>query len=178
VSGGDVLRVDAESEAVGNAPASVEELFRAHAVDLGRYLVAMVRDRALAEDLLQDTFVDAIRAQDQLPRILNRRAWLYGIARNRALNALRRTRRFERVLRRLGGSSSVVPAADEQVVGLVDLLQRELEPEPRALILLRYVHGFQAVELAEMTGLSPDTVRQRVARARARLLAATRDSEG
>lgn len=151
------------------APPSVEALFRAHAPELGRYLVAMVRDRSLAEDLLQDTFHDALRAHEQLPRIANERAWLYGIARYRALRALRRGRRLQRAVVRLAGSREVAQEADETLVGLLDLLERELSPELRALVLLRYVHGFRAAELAEMTGLSPEAVRQRLARGRARL---------
>lgn len=158
-------------EAPGAQP-GVEALFRAHAQELGRYLVAMVRDRALAEDLLQDTFHDALRAQEQLSRIENERAWLYGIARHRALRALRRGRRFQRAVVRLAGSREVARESDEEIVAVLDLLERELSPDVRALILLRYVHGFQAAELAEMTGLSPEAVRQRLARGRARLLAA------
>jgi len=146
-------------------------MFRAHAPELGRYLVAMVRDRSLAEDLLQDTFHDALRAWDRLDGVGNERAWLYGIARHRALGALRRGRRFQRALVRLGGSREIAQEADAELVALLDLLERELSPELRALVLLRYVHGFQAAELAEMTGLSPDAVRQRLARGRARLIA-------
>jgi RNA polymerase sigma-70 factor, ECF subfamily len=164
------VREDAVPGAAFARP-EVEVLFRAHAQELGRYLVAMVRDRALAEDLLQDTFCDALRAQEQLGQIENERAWLYGIARHRALGALRRGRRFQRTLVRLGGSREVAQEADEALVALLDLLERELSPELRALVLLRYVHGFQAAELAEMTGLSPEAVRQRLARGRARLLA-------
>ena len=156
-------------EAPGAQP-GVEALFRAHAQELGRYLVAMVRDRALAEDLLQDTFHDALRAQEQLPRIENERAWLYGIARHRALRALRRGRRFQRAVVRLAGSREVTSEGDEALVALLDLLDRDLSPDVRALVLLRYVHGFRAAELAEMTGLSPEAVRQRLARGRARLL--------
>jgi RNA polymerase sigma-70 factor (ECF subfamily) len=150
----------------------VEVLFRQHAPELGRYLVAMVRDRTLAEDLLQDTFHDALRAWDKLDRIGNERAWLYGIARHRALGALRRHRRFQRVLVRLAGAREGGEEGDEALVALLDLLKRELSPELRALVLLRYVHGFQAAELAEMTGLSPEAVRQRLARGCARLLTA------
>jgi RNA polymerase sigma-70 factor, ECF subfamily len=146
-------------------------LFRAHAPELGRYLVAMVRDRALAEDLLQDTFYDALRAEKQLARIENERAWLYGIARHRALRALRRVRRLQRAVGRLAGSGDAAEEADESLVALLDVLERELSPELRALVLLRYVHGFRAAELAEMTGLSPEAVRQRLARGRARLIA-------
>jgi len=154
------------------APPAVEVLFRAHAQELGRYLVAMVRDRSLAEDLLQDTFHDALRAQEQLPEVANERAWLYGIARNRALRSLRRGRRLQRALVRLAGSRQATHEGDEALVALLDLLDRELSPELRAFVLLRYVHGFQAVELAELTGLSPEAVRQRLVRGRARLLAA------
>jgi RNA polymerase sigma-70 factor, ECF subfamily len=156
------------------AQPSVEVLFREHARELGRYLVAMVRDRSLAEDLLQDTFQDALRSEEQLPQIENARAWLYGIARHRALRALRRGRRLQRAVARLAGPHEAARDADETLVALLDLLERELAPELRALVLLRYVHGFHATELAEMTGLSPATVRQRLARGRARLLAADR----
>jgi RNA polymerase sigma-70 factor (ECF subfamily) len=165
------VREAAVPEAPG-APPSVEALFRTHAPELGRYLVAMVRDRALAEDLLQDTFCDALRAREQLGRIENERAWLYGIARHRALRALRRGRRLRRAVVRLAGSGEVAREGDEELVALLDLLDRELSPDVRALVLLRYVHGFRAAELAEMTGLSPEVVRQRLARGRARLLGA------
>jgi RNA polymerase sigma-70 factor (ECF subfamily) len=154
---------------------AVEVLFRAHAQELGRYLVAMVRDRSLAEDLLQDTFCDALRAREQLRSIENERAWLYGIARHRALRALRRSRRLQRALVRLAGSRDESQEGDEAAVELLDLLDRELAPDVRALVLLRYVHDFQAAELAEMTGLSPEAVRQRLACGRARLLAAAPD---
>jgi RNA polymerase sigma-70 factor, ECF subfamily len=165
------VREDARPEETPSQ-AALEVLFRAHAQELGRYLVAMVRDRALAEDLLQDTFCDALRAQERLPRVENERAWLYGIARHRALSALRRGRRFQRAVVRLGGSHEVAQEADEALIALLDLLERQLSPELRALVVLRYAHGFQAAELAEMTGLSAEAVRQRLARGRARLLAA------
>jgi RNA polymerase sigma-70 factor (ECF subfamily) len=162
---------------VTEVDADVESLFRAYAPELGRYLVAMVRDRALAEDLLQDTFCDALRARERRGEIANERAWLYGIARHRALRALRRGRRFQRALLRLGGSGPETQEGDEAVVALLDVLERELSPEQRALVLLRYVHGFQAAELAEMTALSPEAVRQRLSRGRARLLASTESKE-
>jgi RNA polymerase sigma-70 factor (ECF subfamily) len=162
---------EAVAPAAPAARPAVEELFRAHAAELGRYLVAMVRDRSLAEDLLQDTFCDALKARERLDAVGNERAWLYGIARHRALGALRRRRRFQRAVARLAGTREVAAESDAELVGLLDLLERELSPELRALVLLRYVHGFQAAELAEMTGLSPETVRQRLARGRTRLIA-------
>jgi RNA polymerase sigma-70 factor (ECF subfamily) len=150
---------------------TVEELFGACQRRVGRYLAQMVDDRALAEDLLQDSFHDALRSRAQLPGVRNPEAWLYGIARNRALQALRRRRRFARVLYRLGERSTAT-GYDEEIVAVRDLLARHLSREDRALVLLRYLHDFDSSELAEMTGLTSDAVRQRLSRARARLLAA------
>lgn len=165
------------SDPLNSVDVDVEEMFRRHAPALGRYLVAMVRDRALAEDLLQDTFHDALRARSRQGSIEDERAWLYGIARHRALAALRRSRRFQRAVLRLGRFEEATHTGDEALVRVLDLLERELSPEVRALVLLRYVHGFNATELAEMTDLSAEAIRQRLARGRARLLAVTESKE-
>ncbi len=151
---------------------TVEALFVGCQRRVGRYLVQMVGDRALAEDLLQDSFGVALQSRAQLPAVTNPEAWLFGIARNRALQALRRRRRFDGVLRRLIERRRTTSAEDEEMVAVRDLLVRHLSPEDRALVLLRYLHDFDSNELAEMTGLTADAVRQRLSRARARLLTA------
>jgi RNA polymerase sigma-70 factor, ECF subfamily len=157
--------------------ASVEEWFSAYEGELGKYLVQFVRDRALAEDLLQETFHDAYRASRKLPDIRNPRAWLYGIARNHALVALRRQRRLERAIARLVLRTEPAAAIDGRAASILNLLEQTLTPEDRALVLLRHLHGFDANQLAEMTGRSPAAVRQRLSRARARLLEAAADRE-
>jgi RNA polymerase sigma-70 factor, ECF subfamily len=146
-----------------------ERLFRAHQDRIGRFLVQMLRDRALAEDLLQETFLAAFRARDQLPQVQSEEAWLYGIARHRALRYLRGWRRglvaLDRVVSGLRLARTETP--DPSVVASVrDVLQRTLKPDDRALVLLYYLHGFTAAELAGMTGTSHVAVRQRLSRAR------------
>ena len=93
------------------------------------------------------------------------------MARNRALAALRRRRRLDAALHRLTLRRGV-DRDDAEVIALHDLLDRTLGAEDRSLVLLRYLHDFDATELAEMTGLASDAVRQRLTRARKRLLAA------
>jgi RNA polymerase sigma factor (sigma-70 family) len=154
----------------------VEELFVACQQRLGRYLVQVVRDRELAADLLQDTFHDALALRGRLLVVGSQEAWLYGIARNHALRALRKRRRFDRALFRLR-SRRVLTEEREEIVAAHDLLERTLSVEDRALVLLRYLHDFEAGELAEMTGLTPEAVRQRLSRARARVLAAAERSD-
>ncbi len=59
-----------------------------------------------------------------------------------------------------------------------DLLARTLSPEDRSLIVLRYLHDFDANELAAMTDMTPDAVRQRLSRARRKLLDAVSPDPG
>jgi DNA-directed RNA polymerase specialized sigma24 family protein len=62
----------------------IERLFVSCERRLAKYLVQMVSDRSLAEDLLQDTFYDALKAPQQVVSAQNPTAWLYGIARHKA----------------------------------------------------------------------------------------------
>jgi RNA polymerase sigma factor (sigma-70 family) len=160
------------------AAETIEEWFQAYESDLGKYLVQFVRDRALAEDLLQETFHDAYRASRVLPDIDNPRAWLFGIARNHALRALRRQRRFQRAIARLVLRHEEPAAIDSEAASILSLLERTLTPEDRALVLLRHMYAFDASELAEMTGRSPAAVRQRLSRARKRLLETAAEPDG
>lgn len=151
---------------------AVERLFYSCEARLGRFLAQMVGNRALAEDLLQDTFYEAFRCRDQLPAIENPEAWLFGIARNRALGALRRRRRLRGALERFAQRPKPSERDDLELLALRDLLQRHLDPEDRALLILRYLYDFKATELAAMTGRTPEAVRQRLARVRGRLIRA------
>lgn len=152
--------------------AAIEELFRSCERRLGTFLAQMVGSRALAEDLLQDTFHDAFRRRDSLGDIENPEAWLFGIARNHALEALRRRRRYFRALERLVQRPEPQERDDLELLALRDLLDRHLAPDDRALLILRYLHGFEATELAVMSGRTPEAIRQRLSRAKARLVQA------
>ena len=170
-------RVDLRAVTSRRFTAQLEELFKQHERQLGKYLVQMVRDRELAEDLLQDVFHQALRDTRGLTEARSPVAWLFGVARNQALSALRRRRRFWHAFERLATRSAETNMNDEELAAVNDLLERSLTPDDRALVLLRYLHGFSAVELAEMTGRTPAAVRQRLARARASLLASEQSNQ-
>ena len=154
-----------------NAAAStrIEALFVSNEARLGQFLVQMVRDRALAEDLLQETFAAAYAARDQLDRIDDPTAWLFGIARHRALASLRRTRRMLRAFERLGGQRTPEAQDSPHIDEIMDVLERTLSPDDRSLVVLRYVHGFDASQLSALTGRSSAAIRKRLERACASL---------
>jgi RNA polymerase sigma-70 factor (ECF subfamily) len=152
---------------------AIEALFARCERPIGRFLVQMLRDRSLAEDLLQDTFHDAFRARSQLEATPNPEAWLFALARNRALSALRRRRRSVNAFARLAQRDGHKQENGDEIVALHDLLERTLDPDERALLLLRYLHGFDASELGVIVGSSPEAVRQRLSRLRRKLIAAS-----
>ena len=169
---GDGVERSSERAAASPGAEVVERLFSSCELRLGRFLAQMVDDRSLAEDLLQDSFYEAFRCRDQLHAVANPEAWLFGIARNRALAALRRRRRLRGALERLAQRPEPPERDDLELLAVRDLLQRHLDPEDRALLILRYLHGFGAPELAAITGRTPEAVRQRLARATGRLIRA------
>src|SRR5262249_8250784 len=154
----------------------VESLFRLHEVSLGRFLLGIVGDLELAEDLLQETFATACRWPARLAEAATPDAWLFGVARHHALSALRRRYRLRDALWRAASHARPEPIVPESAREGIELLA-PLAPDDRALVLLRYWYGFTAADIAAITGRSPAAVRKRLERCRA-VLATELDRTG
>src|SRR5918999_4758066 len=82
------------AEAPTEAEAAFEALYRSSRDDVFGYAAGLLRDRATAEDVTAQAFERAYRRRAGFdPRRGTRRAWLFGIARNAALDELRRRKR-------------------------------------------------------------------------------------
>ena len=158
-------------------------------------IVGSVQD---AEDLLQETLLAAWRGLDGFEERASVRAWLYRIATNRSLDALRASRRRPEDLQRvtdmpeptrygeaiwlepfpdalLGGIADEAPgpearyeAKEATALAFIVGLQH-LPPQQRAVLVLRDVLGFRAGEVAEMLDTSESSVNSVLRRARAAL---------
>jgi RNA polymerase sigma-70 factor, ECF subfamily len=151
-----------------------------------------------AEDLLQETLLAAWRGLDSFEGRSSVRAWLYRIATNRCLNALRDTGRRPREApparplpepTRLTEPSWLEPYPDVMLEGIADSAPgpdaryetkeavalafvsglQQLPPRQRAVLVLREVLGFQAAEVAEMLDSSEASVNSALQRARGTL---------
>ena len=145
--------------------AAVERLFAMHERKIGTFLVAMLRDRELAEDVLQESFAAAYRDRARLGDVDDPEAWLFAIARRRALDALRRGRRMRAAVARFAARRNEDWKFEPAEIEVFDVLDRTLSADDRALMVLRYVHGFDASVLATITGRTPAGVRKRLERA-------------
>ena len=152
--------------------ARLEALYRSSAADVYAYVAALLRDRAAAEDVTSLAFERAFRRRALFDvRRGSARAWLFGIARNAALDELRRRRRTGALL------ADVADRADEQEpdAQLAErrLVVREglaaLAPADREVILLKFIGRLSNAELARVLGCSESNAGTRLHRAVERL---------
>jgi RNA polymerase sigma-70 factor (ECF subfamily) len=144
--------------------AEFEQVVRAYANDLFRYLYWLCRDRAQSEDLVQETFARAWAAWQGQRDEKAVKAWLYTIARNE------HARLYER--KRL----DVDPDAELDALvaaprdpGLALDLRRAFAAIPEAFrdcLLLQVLGGLSSAEIATSSGATEEAVNMRLSRAR------------
>ena len=185
-------------QTLARARAGDEDAFREltdpYRRELQLHVYRMVGSAQDAEDLLQETLLAAWRGLEQFEGRASVRAWLYRIATNRSLDALRAGRRREEprmpqmpqptrwsepvwlepypdVL--LDGLPDSAPGPDaryetKEAIALAFIVGlQQLPPEQRAVLMLRDVLGYRAREVAEMLDTSDTAVNSLLRRARA-----------
>jgi RNA polymerase sigma-70 factor (ECF subfamily) len=139
------------------------------------HCLRVVRDRALAEDIRQQVFLEAFRDLPRFERRSTLRSWLLGIAVHRCLDALKaRKRRDARI--DSGEEEAVVAAPDrspdpshhvdrEQMTRALENCLDGLSEEVRMTVLMKFQLGLSYEEMSPMVNQRPGTLQARVARA-------------
>lgn len=137
---------------------------------LGAYLRRMLNDPDLAEDTLQETFLELYKELDGDGPLPTLPGWLYKAATNNALDAVRRrkcrTRLKELVMRAQPLAHD--PGAETVERMAVRAALARLEPGDRACVLLSAQMGMDYHEIARTLSIGEAAARQRVTRAKAR----------
>jgi RNA polymerase sigma-70 factor, ECF subfamily len=160
----------------GSADA-VETLVRRHWHAAHRTAFLIVQDTAAAEDIAQEAMLSAVRAIDAFDRRRPFRPWLHRIVVNRSLDWVKARQRRPEVSGELAAGAEAPVPADEMSAELMAALGA-LEPDQRALVVLRHVLGYRSSELAGMLGMPAATVRTRLARALHQLRTLLEGEEG
>jgi RNA polymerase sigma-70 factor (ECF subfamily) len=139
--------------------------------DLRAFSRFLCRDRAAADDLVQNTVVVAISKQHQFEAGTNLKAWLFTIMRSRFYSSLRSTQRRGEVNE--PDDLANAPALDraEASADLIDLSKAlwRIIPEYREALMLVGACGFSYEEAAGLCECSIGTMKARVSRARTQL---------
>ncbi len=149
-----------------DAACLVSRLFERHHVEIFGYLARMVDDRELAQDLAQETFLQAHRMRGRLLGVVEPRAWLYRVSTNLALNAIKRRRRFAWLP--WSSAAHVAPDSTGQVGerNAVEVALAALPAPYRAPLLLYSHYGLSMAEVAGALGMNEGAAKTRIYRAR------------
>jgi RNA polymerase sigma-70 factor (ECF subfamily) len=154
---------------------ALEELYRRRGPGILAYLAGRLRERGLAEEVLQDVMLSAWQGAPRFRGECRVYTWLLAIARNRAINAFHRQRSahapavsFEEAqLEWLGEASPEIEsfgAYDGIYAALLTLPE-----EQRETLELVFFHGLSLAETALVLRISAGTVKSRLHRAKARM---------
>ena len=152
--------------------AAFAAIFEEYNLQICHYLCRLVGDDALAEDLAQDTFIKAYKALSTSSPPRNLKAWLYTIATNSAMSALRRRKIISWLPFSSGAEASRDVAGPDWAaqMGERDLIEQALAQLPKkdvACLLLHFRHGLGYPELADVFGISVPAAKMRLSRTRA-----------
>ena len=175
------------AEAAAGRQSAFRELLQRYERPVFSLVYRMVRDRALAEDLAQETFIRAFRAIGKYNPAYKFSSWIFKIAHNLTIDHLRR-KRIDTVS--LQGSrhalteeaqartqpvvESTYERPDEYVENRelgsqIEAAIGQLRPHYRTVTLLRHVEGYSYNEIAEIMDLPLGTVKTYIHRARLEL---------
>lgn len=156
---------------VAGEDAAYRECYQQYAPRLMRLLTGILRNKARAEELLQETFIAAFRGIARFRGEVSLATWLARIATNRAYNAVRDDARAKRI----------APLEDEDMAAQIepqvegrDLARKvfgvlgQMDPAKK-LALLLFAEGYTVAEIAEISGEPRGTILARLSRGRAEL---------
>jgi RNA polymerase sigma-70 factor, ECF subfamily len=142
---------------------------------LRRYALKLTRDRAAADELLQECLVRALAAQHRWQEGTNLRAWLFTIMHNFHVTGIRRSVR-DGALVALEDVETKLAQAAVQDHGLemrdVSRAMRTLTKDQRDAVCLITIEGWSYERVASYSGVPVGTIRSRLSRGRKRLRAA------
>ena len=144
----------------------------------------MVRDRELAEDLTQETFIKVLKAIDSYRPEYKFSSWIFKIANNGAIDQLRRrtlntlsldgsphaenAEAIEATTLQIGDTreSQLDEVTSRELGSQIEIAIGKLRPEYRSCVILRHIDGRPYEEIAEMLDLPLGTVKTYIHRAR------------
>jgi RNA polymerase sigma-70 factor, ECF subfamily len=153
---------------------AMQVLFARHQVRVYRFILRLVRNQSVAEELIGEVFLDVWRQADRFEARSTASTWLLAIARYKALSALRR--RTDQELDEEKAATIEDPEDNPEVAVLKknkgEVLRQcltALTPEHREIIDLVYYHEKSVEEVAQIVGINENTVKTRMFYARKRL---------
>ena len=148
----------------------IARLYRDHYLLLYRYALAILRDREAAEDAVQQVFELTCQKAEELPELINPRAWLMGVLKNVLRNMERKRQTQARHLEELGPETEQLPGNRAGPEENVDYMRPpQVSPEDFELFKAVTVYGYTCAEVARRYHISESACYKRIQRTRQKL---------
>jgi RNA polymerase sigma-70 factor, ECF subfamily len=160
------------SQARAGDPAAWDALFRRYQLPLYVYVFESVRDEQASLDIVQETFINAVRYLGGLREDAKFGGWIFGIAHQKCVQRWRKQTREENALDALGAALPEFGLAPDDLLireehqDAVMSLLNQLPPPQRSVLLLHFVEDFSIDDIAEITATAAGTVKSRLHYAR------------
>lgn len=151
--------------------AAFEDLYRCTSKTVYHIALGIVRDRAIAEDVMQSAYLSVLRNAEKYRPGTNATAWIARIARNEALNVYNKRKREESVDEREQPEKFGTAEPDEYGL-LIDLARRILPEDEFTVLLLIAADGYKRREVGQMLDMPVATVTWKYRRALSAMKAA------
>ncbi len=146
-------------------------------VPLKNFAYSLTMSSEEAQDLVQETYLKALKYRDKFADATNLRAWLYTIMKNTFINTYRRSVKTRQIITQTDDLSYVRPAAGSYVPGAdsqmnVKYITNAIESlnDDYKIPFVRYNDGYKYKEIADELNLPIGTVKSRIFLARKRLM--------
>jgi RNA polymerase sigma-70 factor (ECF subfamily) len=163
-----VVAPSVELPRAGSEELVFDRLYRENRDDVYAYVAGLLRDRSAAEDVTAAAFERAYRKRSRFnSRRGSPRAWLFGIARNAALDELRRRGRHARMEDEpadLTGLGAIQQVEHSELRLALGQALEELAPRERELVALKFFAGLSNGEIGRVIGVSESNVGTRLHR--------------
>ena len=155
------------------SPSSLLASFQEHYDDLLSFLTRRLRDRHRAADVAQETWIKLAKIDPEAVTVLNDRHFIFKVAGNLAIEALRVD---QRQTRNLSGEPPSLQIADPGLppeglllaterIGILDDALQQLSPNARQALLLSRIDGMTQAQIAVELGVSPSMVAKYIGQA-------------
>jgi len=155
-------------QAKAGEPEAWDTLFRRYQLPLYVYVFELVHDEQTSLDLVQETFIAAVRHIDGLRDDAKFGSWLFGIAHQKCIQRWRKQKREEILLDEISDTPDELENSpgdllirQEQEAEFMQLLNQLPLPQ-RSALLLHFVEDFSLEEIAGITGTAVGTVKSRL----------------
>ncbi|HEY9262841.1 RNA polymerase sigma factor [Chitinophaga sp.] len=145
------------------------QLFHTYGPQFQPLVVHLTKTRAVADDIIQETFLRVWMSRDKLPGIENPRSWLLRILFHQSFTYLRHQTVHQKAMDALATDAAMQSTTEEAVaftatLRLIGEAVHQLPPQAKRIYLLSREKGMKIPEIADALSLSPSTVKNSLVR--------------